>query len=82
MGARRGPAAARLRTGIARPGQQAAREGPMEPREGAGMVARPWEVVRAQLGAAALMAWWSGGVGTSGENVRHLYSGASLVTSR
>jgi hypothetical protein len=37
-------------TGIARPGQQAAQEGPMEPREGAGMVARPWEVVGAQLG--------------------------------
>jgi hypothetical protein len=69
-------------TGIARPGQQAAREGPMETREWAGMVAWPWEVVGAQLS----------GDGTDGavdrrcrrewENVRHFYSGASPVTSR
>jgi hypothetical protein len=40
----------------------------MEPREGAGMVARLWEVVGAQLAAraVALMARWRDGVGARG----------------
>jgi hypothetical protein len=44
----------------------------MEPREGLGMVARPWEVV-GRSSAAALMARWSGGVGARGEGTCGIY---------
>jgi hypothetical protein len=59
-------------TGIALPGQQAAREGPMEPREGAGMVARPWEAVGAQFGGGSADGAVERRCRCEGGNVRYL----------
>jgi hypothetical protein len=54
----------------------------MEPREGAGMVARPWEVAGAQLGGGGADGLVERRCRREGENVHHLYSTASPVTSR
>jgi hypothetical protein len=59
-------------TALARPGQQAAQEGPMESREGAGKVARPLEAVGARLGGGGADGAVEWRCRREGENVRYL----------